>query len=139
LRTAAIVAFVLSVMVIIGGSLYPFHYRVPVSEVGPVSLLLLSGTRWPQWGDFLRNIVFYAPTGFLAGLVVPARVPAAQRLTLIAVFASVLSLGNEVLQYYVGRYTSAFDVYANALGAVLGGSTSLLAHGQLGRRKGRRA
>ena len=74
-RTAAIVAFALSVIVIIGGSLYPFHYRTPVSALDPVNLLLLSGTRWPPWRDFLRNIVFYAPMGFLAGLVLPARVP----------------------------------------------------------------
>jgi len=134
-RTAAI-ALAISVTCILAGSLYPFEYRTPASGPGPVTTLLLSSTRWPQWGDFLRNIVFYALMGMLAGLVMPARAAPVQRLSVIVLFGSVLSLGNEMLQYYVGRYTNAFDVYANALGTALGALTSSLAGGGLGRRPG---
>jgi VanZ family protein len=126
-RKAVVLALAISVVVIVGGSLYPFHYRAPVSRFGLVDQLLFSSMRWPPLDDFIRNIIFYAPMGFLAGLVMPSRMPAPQRVALVILFAAVLSLGNEVLQYYVGRYTSMLDVYANVLGSMAGGLVSLSA------------
>ena len=50
--------------IIICLSLYPFYFRVPSPQIGPVATLLASLHRRPPLRDFLANIVGYLPFGF---------------------------------------------------------------------------
>lgn len=119
-QRCTLVALVVIVGLILCGSLYPFEYDRPSSGTGPLAALFELWSAWPPWGDFLANILFYAPLGVLGVLSMPASVSRAQRLVLMVLFASVLSVGNELMQFYLGRQTSIFDVGANVLGTFLG-------------------
>src|SRR5262245_25113453 len=124
-KMPAIVALAFFVDVIVYGSLYPFEYRPRGG--GALTALLLSVTRSPSWGDIGVNILFYAPLGFLGALVMSGQSTPWRRIGIMLLVSAALSVGNELLQYYVGRWTNAFDVAANSLGASLGAATASLA------------
>ena len=114
-----LIALALSVTIILAGSLYPFRLRLPSDGMGPVAALFESLGRSPPWRDFLANIVFYAPAGLFATLVwADTRTRRMAQTALLA--AAALSASNELMQYYVGRQTSVFDIVANTFGALLG-------------------
>ena len=113
-----LVALALSVIIILAGSLYPFRLCVPSSGIGPVAALFESLGRSPPSRDFLANIVFYAPIGLFGTLLGTGT--RTRRLARVLLAAAALSASNELLQYYVGRQTSAFDIVANTFGALLG-------------------
>jgi glycopeptide antibiotics resistance protein len=121
----SLIALASSVIVILAGSLYPFKLRVPSDGIGPVAALFESWGRSPPPGDFLANIVFYAPVG-LFGTVVGADTRTQRWSQKVLLASSALSISNELMQYYVGRQTSAFDVVANTLGALLGALIAIL-------------
>jgi VanZ family protein len=119
IATAAIVAM------IVYGSLYPFAFQSgPADGPGALTTLLGSWSKSPGRGDFVSNILLYAPLGFFGGLLaLSGRETAknAPRLALVAVGGASLSFAIELLQYYdAGRDTEATDLYANTLGTILG-------------------
>ena len=113
---------VITVAVITYGSLYPFEFRVPAEGDGPVSTLLRSWATPPGRGDFLANILLYMPLGWFGILSLPRRMSIGLRLVLIILCGTILSVSIELAQYFdADRMTAAGDVYANSLGAILGG------------------
>jgi VanZ family protein len=112
---------ILVATVIIYGSLYPFEFRVPPHDIGPVATFLASIWERPGRGDALANVLLYMPLGvfFLLGF----RRGSAQNvgLVLATVIGALLSLSMELTQYYdEGRVTSFSDFYTNTVGALLG-------------------
>ena len=127
----AVLLTVITAGVIIYGSLYPFEFRIPVGGIGPIRSLLQSWAAPPGRGDFLANILLYGPLGWFGSLCLSHRMGIPLRLLLVTMLGSALSISLEMAQYFdAGRVTAADDVYANALGTLLG---SLGAAGLSGR------
>jgi len=120
-----VIALALSVIIILASSLYPFRLCVPSGGIGPVAALFESLGRSPPTRDFLVNIVFYAPVG-LFGTLLGADTRTRRLAQKVLLAAAALSASNELLQYYVGRQTSAFDIVANTFGALLGTIVAIL-------------
>jgi VanZ family protein len=123
-----LIATAIIIAVILYGSLYPFEFNQPTSSIGAIRNLLQSWAEPPHRGDFLANILFYAPLGFFGILALARRNRVLPGVVLATVAGAVLSTSMELAQYYVaGRVSAANDVYANvigtALGAVVGGVT----------------
>ncbi len=110
--------------IIVYGSLYPFAFRVPPHDVGPVATLIASVWVRPGRADALANVLLYMPFGFCFLLGVGAR-----RYRLLAaatVIGGLLSLAMELTQYYdAWRVTSFSDVVTNTLGTLLGGVAAI--------------
>jgi len=127
----AVLLTVITAGVIIYGSLYPFEFRIPVGGIGPIRSLLQSWAAPPGRGDFVANILLYVPLGWFGSLCLSHRMGIPLRLLLVTMLGSALSISLEMAQYFdAGRVTAADDVYANALGTLLG---SLGATGLFGR------
>jgi glycopeptide antibiotics resistance protein len=108
----------LSIAVVFAGSLYPFTACVPPQGLGPVAALFGSLMRSPPASDFLLNILFYAPIGFFGSLARNAS--GATLVPTLLIVATAISTSNELLQYYVCRHPSMFDIGANVMGTFLG-------------------
>jgi len=128
-RRNALVATVLTVAVIVHGSLWPYEFRVPPGSVGPVAAFLGSWAAHPSSrGDLLANVLLYAPLGLFAALAL--RGSAARRLGLAILAGALLSATMELLQFYdLGRTSSLWDLCSNASGAALGGLAALVLKG----------
>ena len=103
------------------GSLYPFEFRVPPRDNGPVATFLASIWQRPGRGDALANILLYMPFGFF--FVLGFRRGTAQNVGLVLATAigALLSLSIELTQYDdASRVTSFSDFYTNTVGALLG-------------------
>jgi VanZ family protein len=112
---------ILVATVILYGSLYPFQFRVPPHDIGPVATFLASIWERPGRGDALANVLLYMPLGFF--FLLGFRRGSAQNvgLVLATVIGALLSLSMELTQYYdEGRVTSFSDFYTNTVGALLG-------------------
>jgi VanZ family protein len=119
--------FVIVVIGIVFGSLYPFDFRVPPGGVGPLHTLLGSWFVPPGRGDAVANILFYLPFGLFAMLSFRHRPRLYRWLLVVIVTGALLSTAMELAQYFdKGRVTSAADVYTNTLGATLGAITGSL-------------
>lgn len=84
-----------------------------------VDQLRAAGLTWVDYDliDFLANVGFFVPVGFLAGMLLP------QRIWWLAIPAGgLLSAAIEFGQYVFlpDRYASWTDVLANTIGALLG-------------------
>lgn len=117
----ALLATAITAVIIICLSLYPFHFRISSSPMGPVTTLLTSVHRRPPLRDFLANIVGYLPLGFFFRRGFRQSFDPTGALVLTGIAGGMLSLSMELAQYYDdGRVTSASDLFANTLGTVLG-------------------
>jgi len=123
----------LTVALIVYGSLYPWRFNFDVSG-DPLSILLHS---WPTvWSRYiLRDVVFnfvlYLPVGALVVLNFRRRDRAAIG---GAIFGFLLSFCMEFLQVYVpGRDPSLSDVASNTAGALAGCIAALVFGGKLDR------
>jgi glycopeptide antibiotics resistance protein len=117
----ALLATAMTAVIIICLSLYPFHFRIPSHQIGPVATLLASLHRRPPLRDFLANIVGYLPFGFFFRRGFRQNFDRTGALVLTGLAGAMLSLSMELAQYYDdGRVTSASDLFANTLGTVLG-------------------
>lgn len=107
-------------LVIIYGSLYPFHFRANADSKGPAQSLLATWHDPPGRGDFAANILLYFPLGLFL-IQVARRAPLAVRMA-VAIFAGIgLSICIELTQFYdEGRVSSMTDVYANTIGVAAG-------------------
>lgn len=110
------------VIVIIYGSLYPFHFH---SSSGDPLRALMETWRGPFGrGDFLANILFYFPLG-LFSLQALHRWPLFARIALVMIFGCALSVSMELIQFYdEGRASALSDVYANTIGVAFGSAAS---------------
>ena len=106
---------------IVYGSLFPFHFARPISGRA-VLHLLHSWTVWDRPGDLTANILLYLPLGFCAVQTLPPRIGVVPRILLAALLGAGMATCVELIQFHEpARFSSMGDVYANALGAALGG------------------
>jgi VanZ family protein len=107
-------------LVIVYGSLYPFHFRRPPRLAGALPALI-STWRGPFGrGDFIANVLLYLPLGLFW---VPAlrRMKRIAGITLTVFLGFALSVCIELLQFYEPARVSALaDVYANVIGVSVG-------------------
>lgn len=107
--------------VIVFGCLYPFAFRQPADDIGPVHKILESWAEWHGRADFLSNILLYMPFGFFAVLASRSEAGAWRGIFFAVLAGSALSISVELIQYYdEGRTTAAIDAYSNILGSGLG-------------------
>ena len=109
------------------GSLYPFAFHQPEYGLGPVRTLIGTWNNPPRHGDFIVNMLFYAPFGFFGVMAIRAEFGLIRRLLVILLASAALSIILELAQYFDrGRVTSAQDVYANLLGTAIGALAGVL-------------
>jgi VanZ family protein len=112
---------IIVLLIIVYGSLYPFSFSQPSHGIGAVRTLLESWAAPVERGDFLANILFYAPLGFFGSLAIRGSVAAIARFCLVLMLGASMSILMELTQYYdPGRVTSASDVLSNVLGTLVG-------------------
>lgn len=107
----------LTIVAIVYGSLFPFHFHKAPGN--PCLTLLATWRTFHGWADAASNVLLYFPLGFLAFRAYRASL----RPAVIPVFAgsTLLSICIELSQFYdASRDTEMSDVYANAFGAALG-------------------
>lgn len=114
----------LTIALILYGSLYPWHFDWWRSSESPLDVLLRS---WPRhvdrWvlRDVVLNLLLYTPLGLTAFLAVARRHSRALAAASAVVLGAALSAGVEIAQVYVpGRVSSLLDVTTNCLGTVAG-------------------
>lgn len=112
--------------IIVYGSLYPFAFRIPSPDIGPVATLLASVRVWPGRADALVNVLLYMPFGFCLLLGASGGARRYRLLAAATVTGGLLSLAMELTQYYdAWRVTSFSDVVTNTLGTLLGGVAAI--------------
>lgn len=109
-------------LAIVYGSLYPFHFRAAGSLMQDV--LHLAGT-WNQpphgRGDFLANLLLYAPLGLALSLALGDSRSRLQASLVTVLAGTLLSVALELAQFYdAGRFSVLSDVYLNAIGSLIG-------------------
>ena len=110
--------------IIIYGSLYPFAFRIPSHDIGPVATLVASVPVWPGRADALANVLLYMPFGFC--FLLGAGTNRYRLLAVATATGGLLSLAMELAQYYdAWRVTSFSDVATNTLGTLLGGVAAI--------------
>lgn len=120
-----------AVVAIVYGDLYPFVFRIPPHDIGPVRALLDSWAEPPGRGDFLANILLFLPLGAFGFLSLPHPLHSGWRVLAIAASGAALSVSLELAQYFdETRFTEATDVYANSLGTILGAIFGLILRGR---------
>jgi len=111
----------ITVALIVYGSLYPFVFRRPIDDMGPLRELIESWAEWHGRADFLSNIMLYMPLGFFAVLASRGNISVWKRLSVAIVVGGILSVAVELIQHYdEGRSTAAIDSYSNMLGTGFG-------------------
>jgi VanZ family protein len=107
-------------LVIIYGTLYPFHFAEGPDSNGPIGALLKTWRGPFGRGDFVANILLYLPFGLFWVQALRRWQPIA-RVAFVVFSGLALSAGMELIQFYEpGRVSSLSDVYSNTLGAVVG-------------------
>src|SRR4051794_24030496 len=112
--------FSLIVVLILYGSLYPFHFVPRVLAHSPLWVVL---HRWDSWKnpylvrDLVVNIALYVPVGIWGNLALRGKVAVWGPV----LFALLLSISMEVAQVFEpARYASSADTAANVAGAAIG-------------------
>jgi len=107
-------------LVIIYGTLYPFHFREGPDSSGPFRALLKTWRGPFGRGDFVSNILLYLPYGLFWVQALRLWPPIA-RIGIVVFSGLALSAGIELIQFYEpSRISSLSDVYSNTLGVVVG-------------------
>jgi VanZ family protein len=116
--------FLITVLLIVYGSLYPFDFHAKEAGPGPLWMLFHS---WPH--EFIRylirdgalNVLIYIPIGLFGNLWIRQRKTALMAACLTLLFAAALSATMEMTQLFDGsRECSAGDFVTNVAGAALG-------------------
>jgi VanZ family protein len=107
---------------IVYGSLYPFHFRDPGTLAQDFLHLASTWKSPPQSrGDFLANLLLYAPLGLALSLVLGDRRSRISASVLAVLAGTLLSVMVELAQFYDdGRFSALSDVYLNATGTLIG-------------------
>ena len=113
---------------IVYGSLYPFAFQIPPGSDGALASFLATWKRPPQSrGDFLANLLFYLPFGFVAVHALAERLGRNSALALTVAIGALLSLGMELSQHFVvGRVSAMSDFYLNSIGTTAGAFAGLV-------------
>jgi VanZ family protein len=129
--------FFATILLIIYGSLYPWHFHARELGSNPAWILVHS---WPshvgatQIKDIAINILLYTPLGLFGFLSLSQTRRKALAVGAPIAIGFALSCGIEILQFFdAGRDTSALDVLANTAGSGLGVLCGLLFESSLRR------
>jgi glycopeptide antibiotics resistance protein len=107
--------------------LWPFKFRMPVNGQGALRKLLETWADRPQVGDFIRNVIAYMALSFCATIALGYHGGRPRWALVVVLVGAAASISFELTQYFIpGRYTSAIDVYADALGLIIGSSAAVL-------------
>jgi VanZ family protein len=121
----------LTVALIVYGSLYPFEFHFGPGH-HPLEVLLHSWpASWDRWEfrDVCINLMFYAPFGAAALWAIELRFSRLMSIALVIFAALALSTTMELLQVFVPtRISSLCDVVSNVAGATGGALLALLYH-----------
>jgi VanZ family protein len=127
----------LSIAVVVYGSLYPGHFAFTSAAGNPI-VVLLHG--WPaNWTlyilrDVILNVIGYVPLGLAAFLALRRGHSRGFAAGGALALGYLLSLGMELLQVYLpGRVSSILDVLTNTLGTALGAGFALCFEGRIRR------
>ena len=110
---------VLTVALILYGTLYPFDFGVQKGSV--FALLQMSLGGHVGFGDVISNVMLFLPFGFFAMQSVLMRAPRAARLIFVVVLGAAFSFGIESIQSYLPeRVTDIYDIATDTAGTLLG-------------------
>lgn len=127
-RTSRLVLWLLLgvVVLIMYGSLYPFHFKSDAVAGGFWHALdQLSWARAGR-GDRISNVLLYLPLGFCLFLSLNRKYGRRTSLLLATLLGSALSLTMEIAQIYVSvRVPSFMDLSLNAAGSLIGATAGL--------------
>ena len=116
-------------IIIIYGSLYPFHFHEAADLNGAVSGLIKTWAGPFGRGDFVSNVLLYLPFGFFWVQALGRR-PLIHRVFCVIFAGLALSVGIELIQAYdPGRVSSLADVYANTIGTLVGTAAGVILFG----------
>lgn len=124
---ARVLLLLVSIGLVVHGSLYPWYFELPASVAEALRDLLGRRRWWTRWDDVIGNVVLFLPLGAM-GLWL-ARAWTARGRAVVAVLASgvALALGLQLLQLFVpSRDAELTDVLWNGVGLVSGLGLALL-------------
>lgn len=135
LKPVALAAAVIAIIVY--GSLYPFSFGAGTTPQGAAAALLATWREPTSRGDIVSNILLYLPLGLFAARALTQR-SWAVRVALAMAIGTGLSVAVELVQFYSpSRTTRMSDVYANAMGTLLGAALAGLLNRSIGLPSGR--
>lgn len=113
---------VLCVVLVVHGSLYPWHLESGFSFSAAWSRLWSEAGLWSSLGDVVGNLVLFVPVGLLAESAWPAAGRATRWRSLLIWLACVLfAFALQVLQFWVPERSAAIsDVIWNGIGTIIG-------------------
>ena len=120
----------LTLVLIVYGSLYPWHLRAIPYGANPLSIVLHA---WPQQvdrgtiRDIAVNVLVYLPLGLFAFALLAELLSTRVAVLLSVLVGLVLSTGVEVAQVFIeGRVPSLLDVASDTAGTGIGGVAGVL-------------
>jgi len=110
----------LSIVVIVVSTLYPFKFTLPDSS--PAAAILHKFNQDSSFLDIVANIILFSPLGFGLGSQLAQRQYSAwSKLLIVTLLSGGFSLLIEILQVFLpGRMPTPLDVVSNTLGGVFG-------------------
>jgi len=112
---------VLSCLLILYGTLYPFSFDFGLHEESVSALLIASMHSHISLGDVTANVILFLPFGFFAMQLVLPRAPRPICLFFVVVAGAAFSLCIESIQSCIpDRTTGIYDIAANTAGTLLG-------------------
>jgi len=128
-RRGPLLLFLITLAIIIYGSLYPFALHARPQPRDMVTVFVASLAQRPGRGDLIANVLLYVPFGLFLALALPARLGAVARSGGTIGAGCMLSGAIEMAQlYHLGRVTSLYDLATNTLGTAAGALTAVLGH-----------
>ena len=118
--------FVLVLVLIVYGSLYPFNLSSQPPSAETIETFLWSWRQIGSRGDVLGNVALFVPYGFLGMLALPPKDAAVRRFALLLAIGFTVAAGVQVAQLYLPSRDAALgDVAWNALGCLIGAALTL--------------
>ena len=118
---ARVLLLLVCAVLVVHGSLYPYHFIEPASFRDALAQLLARRHWWTSRGDVLGNVVLFLPLGALGQWVMQLWVGRRAAAVLVMVAGTAVALGLQVAQIYVPeRDAELADVLWNAAGLLLG-------------------
>ena len=115
-------------LLIIYGSLYPFHFRAP--EPDALARLFADWTLTSSRGDMLGNLALFVPWGMVGTWLAVPREGALRVAAMLAVSGFVLALSCQVAQLWIpARDAALADVFWNMVGTAVGQGVGAFAAG----------
>jgi VanZ family protein len=108
-------------LLIMYGSLYPFHYAPPESVQASLKAFAFDGRWWTSPGDEIGNVSLFVPLGAAAMIRLPGGRGRLAVIALLFLACVTLSFAIQVLQiYFPPREAALADVLSNSVGALIG-------------------